>query len=223
MKKMFWLILAAIIYYPSVAQKVTVEEYEDNNQKGYLVFIENKPEVVGDFLTKYFKSFGNVRYRDNIYLITDLDHREFPFPTIEVYSSLAKVNGITKASVWLADSLMDQQMYSEKLEKLWYAFGFDFYTSLKQQEIDESIQALQFAEKQFQKLEKDSLGLQKDLTKNIDKRAKLEQELKNNALEHEQLLIEITQNKSNKDSLLITLEKIKKLIEIKEREKREIE
>lgn len=223
MKKMFWLILAVFIYYPSAAQEVTVKEYEDNDEKGFLIFLEKDPKVVGDFINKYFKSYGNVRYRNDIYLISDLNHPEFPFPEIEVYSNLKKVNGVTKASVWLADSIMAQDVYADKLEGLWHVFAVDFYKSLKQQEIDESFRALRYAEKQFQRLEKDSLSLQKSMTKNIAEKAKLEEELRNNALNYGHLLEEIDKNVAAKDSVLITLDKIKRLIEVQEREKKAIE
>lgn len=223
MKKMFWLLLTAIICNPSVAQKVTVKEYEDNDEKGYLVFLEKDPIAVGDFLNSYFKSYGKIKFKGDVYTITELNHPEFPFPELTVFTNLKNVNATTKASVWLPDSIMSQKVYSDKLEGLWYAFAVDFYKNLKQQEIEESLRALRYAEKQFQRLEKDSLGLQKDITKNVEEKARLEEELRTNALNYTTLLQKIKDNEAAKDSMLITLDKIKRLIELQEKEKKEIE
>ena len=43
MKKLFFILIAAILFYPAAAQKVTVKDYEDNRQKGYLIFLEKDP------------------------------------------------------------------------------------------------------------------------------------------------------------------------------------
>ena len=223
MKKMFLLSLAAIFYYPSAAQKVTVEEYVTEDQNGYQVFLEKEPETVANFLDDYFKSYGKVKYRNNIYTLSQLNHMEFPFPEVEVYSQLRNKDDKTKALVWLPDSVMEQEVYASKLKSLWYIFAIDFYKHLKQQEINESLRALNYAEKQFQRLEKDSLGLQKDLEKNSIEKAKLEEELKINELNHKVLLQKIENNSAAQDSILVTLEKIRRLIELQEKEKKAIE
>lgn len=223
MKKMFFILMAAILFYPAAAQKVTIKEYEDNSQKGYLTFLEKDPATVGKFINDYFRQFGKVKFRENIYTLTELSHRYFPFPEIIVFTKIKEVDGTTKTSFWIADSLMSLDVYKEKLQKLAHVFSVDFYKAMKQQEIDESLRALRFAEKQYQKFERDSLGLQNDIKKNIEEKAKLEQALKDNELNKKALEQKIIDNKADKDSLIITLEKIKRLIEVKEREKKAIE
>lgn len=223
MKKMFFTLLMSSILISATAQKVIVTNYVEKDTKGYSVTLISEKDRVNNFISQYFKETGKVRLRDEIYTISALSRADFPFPEITIFSKTKTVNGETKAIVWLPDSLNADEKYSIKLKELWHTFGLDFYRILAQEEIDKTSRALRYAEKQFQRLEKGSLKLKNNLVKNKEEKIKLEEALKTNALNHDILLQKIANNKEAKDSVLMAIEKIRKLVEVQEEKKRAIQ
>lgn len=223
MYKKFFLLLICCYAYIANAQEIVIDTYEKNGQKGYQVLLEHQQDKVDDFLSSYFKSYGKVRSRGGIYTISNLSRADFPYPDVTLFSETKRKSNKTNAIVWIADSLFQQDHYAQKLNDLWYSFAVDFYRDLVQQEIDESTQALKYAEKQFHRLEKDSLNLQSDIEKNRKEKLKLEEALKMNEVNHTVLLKSIENNANTKDSVTVAIQKIKRLIELQERKKNAIE
>lgn len=223
MYKKFFLLLVGSFYYAAHAQEININRYEENGRNGYQVILENEADKVEDFLSSYFKGYGKVRGRGGTYTISNLSRADFPFPDITLFSEIQRKGINSKAVVWMADSLFEQKNYSQKLNELWYTFSVDFYRQIVQQSIDESLKALRYAEKQIGRLEKDSLNLQSDLIKNRKEKLKLEQALKTNAENRELLLKNIENNSYTKDSVIIAVEKIQRLIKLQEQEKNAIQ
>lgn len=221
-KKLFLLLISCYVYTAN-AQDIIISTYEEKGRNGYQVLVENQPENVNKFLSSYFKSYGKVRSRGGIYTVSNLSRADFPYPEVTIFSEVKNKSNKTNAIVWIADSLIRQEHYAQKLYELWYSFAVDFYKDLVQQEIDESTQALKYAEKQFYRLEKDSLNLRSNIEKNRQEKLKLEEALKSNEVNHTVLLKNIENNAYTKDSVIIAIEKIKRLIELQESKKNAIE
>ena len=130
-----------------------------------------------------------------------------------------------KAQVWLGIDTAEWKTSSsailERIEKLAYQFGVNFYRDQIQKEIDESQRAFEATEKQKVRLTNQVKDLNLRLSNNEQEKNHLEKSLEANSLEHAVLLQKLTNNKKSQDSVANAGVQIKKVLEAqKEKQKK---
>lgn len=210
------------------AQTVTVKEKKEKvrgeTAKGYSTELEGKKDDVSIAWARFLKDLGKVKNPGGLITLTE--------PAIggTVYTKgilYASTDGSDeKATVWigLLDGewvVNDIEIVNKELEKLVYRFGIKFYRDKIQAQIDEAQRAFEAVEKQKQRLINQNKDLNIKLGNNEQEKIHLEKSTEVNKLEHAVLLQKIENNKKSQDSVAITGEQIKKVVEMhKERQRK---
>lgn len=202
------------------AQDIKVEKFSKDNTTGYKVLLLDEQGKADDFLPIYFKNDGRVRNRWGMNEISALTRADFNHPEITLTYEIDEVDEMSRVLFLVSDTVENSIVID--LEKMTYNFGVDFYRFLAQEDIDESLQALAYTERQHQRLLKDSVNLQRNLKDNQDEKVELEEALELNGLNYQVLLQKIENNSQSQDSLLMVMEKIRRLIEVQKKKKEEI-
>jgi DNA repair exonuclease SbcCD ATPase subunit len=190
--------------------------------EGFEVQLDGTLDEVQSQLAKYLKAVGKIKKGE------DADMISLPLINGKNYTSalyvIARDKG--KGAAWLGirptEWPSDMELIKAEIEKLTYDFAVAFSREKIQQQIDESMRALQAVERQQQRL----LNQQKDYTtrlgENRNEKIQLEKSLENNKLQLESLTKKLEQNKKDQDSVAVAGEQIKKVIEMQKERQRNV-
>jgi hypothetical protein len=131
----------------------------------------------------------------------------------------------TSVTVWLGSSILDTDEYSidELLKSSVYDFTKDYYKSVVQKKIDEAERAVSITNRKHQRLLKDSVEYSNKLTSAKNEIIRLEHLVERNQLETKVLDERILVNKNERDSVLIEINKMKRIVEDHKKRKNAIE
>ncbi len=228
-KKLSFLCLLWVLSFTAFSQGVKVEESTvrilTERIDGYRTKLEAPSSEVESYLKSALRDLGKVRDRNTYFQITDVNLYGDRFAERLFFAQL--VTGTQYQSVWFGvDSTglseIGWKVIDEKLQQYCYDFSINFYKDQVQKEIDESEKAEQYVLRQQKKLEKDSVSLLDRIDNNAAELIKLQQAIEDNKAEKELLLQKIKENKIAQDSTVITLDKVRKVIEMQKKKKEEI-
>ena len=221
--------LILILFLPVIAWAQPVIEVIPGTTKvngerypGYKSKIISESKNVEDYLKSHFRSLGKTRERNSYFSLTEATIAEKYHGERFFYAEI--IQGSSVQTVWIgADttdlSLYDWDVMDATLKKWTYDFTVEFYKNEVQEEIDESIKAEQFAEKQHNKLIKESENLANTIQSNEKELIRLQEAIENNKNEHIDLLESIRTNKIEIDSAAVTLDRIRNVVQMLERKK----
>lgn len=215
------LLLAGVLAH---AQKVTVssnsERINGKNYEGYSTELTGSLEEVNTALTKYLKTFGKVKVTGNQFQVTEPQVNLTKY--VNPFFASSKVKG-ANVTVWIGASEESDSTKSIRgeLEKITYNFGVKFYKDKIQVDVDESLRALNAAEKQQQRFVLEAKNLVSRQEMNAKEKVRLEKALVNNTQDSANLVTALAKNKLSQDSVAIATEQIKKMVELhKERQRK---
>lgn len=221
-----WLCLILSISMPAWSQTMKVKKEElrvkGESAPGYAVDLDGKADEVNTALNKYLKALGKVRQSEGLIVLTESTINGIGYKNA-VYASTREQGATTQAWIGARKSEWAEGTdgVNKDLEKLIYEFGVKFYKDRIQVQIDESIRALNAVEKTQQRLVTQNRDLNTKLEDNKREKIQLEKATENNKLENETLLKKIEKNKHDQDSMVVTNEQVKKVVEMhKERQKK---
>ena len=141
---------------------------------------------------------------------------------VNPFFASSKVKG-ANVTVWIGASEESDSTKSIRgeLEKITCNFGVKFYKDKIQVDVDESLRALNAAEKQQQRFVLEAKNLVSRQEMNAKEKVRLEKALVNNTQDSANLVTALAKNKLSQDSVAIATEQIKKMVELhKERQRK---
>lgn len=225
------LILASTITLISTylhAQRVMVEpsaeRVKSEQVQGYVSTLDATKKEIDDAWSKFSKNLGKSRSSGEFIEIRDA------VIDVQVYTGKSIFCKITEQGkgikVWMGISEKDWgDDYSKAepfMERLLKEFSVKFYQDRVLAEINESEKALRFAERQQSRLGGEKNDLELKLEENQREKMQLERAINNNQLQNHVLIQKLENNKKSQDSLAISLEKIKRMIELQKEKLRQI-
>jgi hypothetical protein len=186
-------------------------EYAD----GYEVELQSTAEEADGAINKLMKSFGKTKQGEDYVVVAE--------PTINgtlyaapVYARTKQIGNMVSAWVGIRTKEWDSNVenLNKDLERLMYDFGVNFHKEKIQKQIDESMRALQAVERQQQRLTNQNRDLNTRVEDNKREKIQLEKSIENNKVELETLTKKLEKNKKDQDSVAISGEQIKKVIEM---------
>ena len=217
LKSAFVIILSLAVvnvYSQTVTVKKETARIKGENQDGYATDLEGNEDNINSALIKYLKTFGKTKQTSDYITVTEatINGRTYAQPIYGVIKTKDK-----GAQAWLGinpkEWPSDADDVSKQLEGLVRDFGVQFYRDKIQAQIDESNRALQAVERQQQRFTNQNRDLNTKLEDNKREKLQLEKAIVNNKLEYETLLNKIAKNIKDQDSIKISNEQIKKVIE----------
>ena len=229
--KKFTIVLMVVLWSMSVIgqHKIEtnndIEKINDDKYPGVSSFVTGDDDDVEKAWRKYLKDFGKVKERKTYFELTEVTLADTYYESRIFYANMG--SGEKVQTVWLgADttgmSMAEWYTLSEVIQKHVYNFVENYYKDKVQEEIDESIKAEDYNEKQLKKFEKEEDDLKTQLKNNEKELIRLEQAIIDNKKEHEELLEKIEKNKVDQEDTAVSLEKIKKVIELQKEKKEAI-
>jgi len=215
--------------YITHAQTVSVtkqqERVKGENTDGYALELDVAPrEEVSSAWVRYLKESGKLKNSGDLISITEPVIGGTVYAKGIVYATATGSENKSKVWIGLKESewtVNDIQIVYKELEALTYRFGVKFYRDKIQAQIDEVGQASAAVDKQQQRLVNQNKDLMLKLSNNEKEKIRLEKALEANKLEHEALLIKISNNKTSQDSVANAGVQIKKVGEMhKERQRK---
>lgn len=218
---------AMLISLSAMAQTVKVNpksnRIKGNACTGFGAELDGKASLVEDALVKFLKDYGKPR--------TTSDYVSVSAPTLggTTYDGKTLYGTVSgddkKAQVWMGIDTAEWQSSSDaaldRIEKMIYQFGVNFYRDQIQREIDESQRAFDATEKQKLRLTNQSKDLALQLSNNEQERVHLEKQLESNAFEKAVLQQKLLNNKKSQDSVANAGLQIKKVLDAqKEKQKK---
>ncbi len=228
-KKFLILVIFGSLAISLPAQSIKVKKekarVKGENVEGFEVELPGSYGAIHSDFTKFLKTFGKTRGSDPIN-VTGV--------TLGTGTTTSTVYGVVKekekdkfSQAWLGirkeewpEGDYDKGM--KELEKMIYDFGKQYHQEKVQDEIDESITALNAVEKQQQRLVNENKNLTMKLEDNKREKLQLEKALENNKVEYESLLLKIDNNKNAQDSVAQAGVQIKKVIESQKQKKKKV-
>jgi hypothetical protein len=215
----------------ATAQKVMVEKQIKNvatgEGTGFGTTLEGPREQVAQAWTKFLKDVGRAKSSGEWTTLTEVAIGGAQYAKGTLFT---QTKGDEKAGqVWIglipADwqgQVNDLDIVYRELDQLVYRFGVSFYRDKIQLQINEAQQAVDAVERQAQRLINESKSLANKLTNNEQEKIRLENALKENALEHAVLLQKIENNKKAQDSVAQATVKIKKVVDLHRERQRQV-
>lgn len=226
MKNCFATLISLVLYGFSFSQAIEIkEDVEKINGERYPGFstkvsadvykLENSVKMV-------LRDLGKMRERNTYFTITDVEIGGIEYGERNFYAEIKRSDAIH--TFWFgvdttAIVSQDWDYLSSSMKSFTYNFVIDFYKSLVQEEIDESLQAESYMVKKQKRLIKNKTDMEDELLKNKEDLIDLQNAIEENKLRHEVLVQKIKDNSFEQDSTLISLEKIRQVIKIKEQKK----
>jgi predicted RNase H-like nuclease (RuvC/YqgF family) len=217
MKKIYLLFfsLSVVVGYAQNV-KVTKETVRLKGEaaEGFEVQLDGTYGEVESQLNKYLKAIGKSKKSEDAYAyaLPVINGKNYTSPVYAV------VRDKGKGAAWLGirptEWPGDTKEVSKDLERMVYDFAVNFYKDKIQNQIDESMRALQAVERQQQRLTNQEKDFTNRLTDNKNEKLQLEKSLENNKLQFESLTKKLAQNKKDQDSIAVATEQIKKVIEM---------
>ena len=186
--------------------------------------MDGKADDVENSLIKFLKDYGKPR--------ATTDYVSVNGPTLggsfyEGKTLYATVTGDDKrAQVWLgidtAEWKTSSSSVTDRIEKMAYQFGVNFYKEQIQKEIDETQRAYDATEKQKLRLTNQVKDLNLRLSNNEQEKIHLEKSLEANSLEHAVILQKLENNKKSQDSVANAGLQIKKMLDAKKEKQKKV-
>ena len=228
MKKLLTAVFLSFVFLNMFGQEIEVKEYNakilENRYPGFRVRISGNADHVESFLKKTLREAGKMRERNTYFQITDMNLNGNYFEDRNFYAQINSQE--TFHSVWVGVDTTGLGSSSVALlsdiENFVYDLGINFYKSEVQQEIDESEKAEQFMLRQQNRLNRDSVSLQNQLQSNEKELIRLQEAIEANKIEHEELLKKIETNHNELDNSIISLDKIRKTLDVQRKKKDKI-
>lgn len=218
---------AMLISLSAVAQTVKVNSktnrIKGNACAGFAVDLDAKSTLAEDALVKFLKDYGKPRSTSDF---VSVSAPTFGGSTYDGKTLYATVSGDDKkAQVWIGIDTAEWRSSSsaslERIEKMAYQFGVNFYRDQIQKEIDESQRAFDATEKQKLRLTNQSKDLNLQLSNNEQERVQLNKQLETNVFEKAVLQQKLLNNKKSQDSVANAGLQIKKVLDAqRERQKK---
>lgn len=219
---------AMLISLSAVAQTVKVNSKSNrikgNACAGFSLELDGKADDVENSLVKFLKEYGKPR--------SSTDYVSVTGPTLggSFYDGKTLYATVTgddkKAQVWLGVDTAEWKTSSvsalDRIEKMAYQFGVNFYKEQIQKEVDESQRAFDATEKQKTRLANQVKDLNLQLSNNEQEKVHLEKSLEANSLEHAVLLQKIANNKKSQDSVANAGMQIKKILDAKKEKQKKV-
>ncbi len=228
-KKFSFLVILTLLAFQLAAQSIKVKKekarIKGENVEGYEVELAGSFNAIQSAFTKYLKTMGKVRGGEPITLTG---------ASLGTSSTTSTVYGVVKekekdkfSQVWLGIRKEewpegDYDKGNKELEKIIYNFAVQYNQGVIQEDIDESITALNAVEKQQQRLLTENKNLNMKLEDNKREKLQLEKSLENNKLNYETLLKNIEANKYAQDSVAQAGVQIKKVMEAQKEKKKKV-
>lgn len=209
------------------AQKATVhaqkEKINEDNIKGYKSTIKGPAEDIIDQWTKNLRSMGKYRERGTYSVVTNFSIDELLFEDSTLYATSQSDD--TSVTVWLGSAMADGDGYSieEFLKSTVYDFTIKFHRSVVQKQIDQAERAVSITTKRHQRLLKDSVEFSNKLVSTEKEIVRLEQLVERNQLQTKVLDEKLFVNKNERDSVLLEIGKMKKIVDGHKKRKNKIE
>jgi hypothetical protein len=206
-----------------------VKEYQKIkgvSAQGHSVEVEGTLEDVTGSLSKFLRTFGRLKFAADPITVVEyvIGSEEYHTP----FYATTRSDGRTTVA-WLGILYQDwtdtakAKSLEKELNRLAYDFGVKYYRDKVQVEIDESLRSMQTVERMKQKLTNENLNLNIKLENNKKEREHLEKAMDVNKLEYLNILTKLNQNKSSQDSLVIVLDRVKKVVELQKEKQRRID
>ena len=225
MKKLWILLLFSPFF---VFSQTRIEVSEASNKvngeryQGFKARISATADELEDFLKSEFREKGKTRERNTYYSLTEATFDGDYFGERMFYATIDRGNETQTFWMGVDDSALSEKEIrniQDMLEDYVYGFCVNFYKHLVQLEIDESIKAQQFTERQIRRLDRDSVQLVTGISDNERELIRLQEAIEANKLEKIVLQQKLVDNKVAQDSTAISLEQIKKVIEALKKKK----
>jgi hypothetical protein len=221
MKRSFFFAVLFVMTLSVSAQKVTVaarsQKVNNENADGYSSDLDAKSDDIQIALAKFLKESGKTKTNGEMTVVTD------PVINGTLYEKKGFLYGTSvgsdvKTRVWIGIirsqwSTEEADVILKEVEQMVYRFGIKFYRDQIQKQIDEAQQAADAVTKQTQRTTNEGKQLQTKLVANDQEKIKLDKALEANKLEDLVLKQKIVNNKKSLDSLSMSAEKIKKVID----------
>ncbi|HMP99278.1 MAG TPA: hypothetical protein PKC24_05805 [Cyclobacteriaceae bacterium] len=228
MKKLIFLLTACVMYSYGFSQRVTVvkatEKIKSDQVEGAQAQMDASKKELEDAWLKFVKGWGKSKSSGELIEIRDAIIDGESYSGKIVY---AKVTDLGKSSViWMGIREKDwDENYTKVnpfMDRLVKEFCVKFYQEKILAEISESEKALRFAERQQGRLLSEQGDLNLKLEENEREKIQLERSINNNALQNQVLKQKIENNKNSQDSISISLEKIKRMIDMQRERLRQV-
>lgn len=217
--------LAISLSAQSIKVKKEKARVKGENVEGFEVELPGSYGNIHSDFTKFLKTFGKTRGSDPINVTG---------ASLGTGTTTSPVYGVVKekekdkfSQAWLGirkDEWPegDYEKGMKELEKMIYDFARQYHQDEVQDDINESVTALNAVEKQQQRLVTENKNLTMKLEDNKREKLQLEKALENNKVEYESLLLKIDNNKNAQDSVAQAGVQIKKVIESQKEKKKKI-
>lgn len=228
-KKFLILIILGSLVFPLQGQSIKVKKekarIKGENIDGFEVELPGSYGDIHSDFTRFLKTFGKTRGNDPINVTG---------ASLGTSTTTSTMYGVVKekekdkfSQAWLGirkeewpEGDYDKGM--KELEKMIYDFAKQYHQDEVQDQIDESVTALNAVEKQQQRLVTENKNLNTKLEDNKREKLQLEKSLENNKLEYESLLLKIENNTHAQDSVAQAGIQIKKVIESQKEKKKKV-
>ncbi len=228
MKRLVFVISALLISSTLFAQRVLVEKgterVKSDQVEGYQSQIDASKQELETAWMKFARELGKNKSSGDFIEIRDAVIDGQVYQGKIVYSKITDNN--KSATLWLGirekDWDDDYSKIEPFMERLVKEFSVRFYQERIMAEINESEKALRFAERQQARIINDKSDLQLKLEENERERMQLERSLNNNQLQNQVLKQKIENNIKSQDSISVSLEKIKRMIEMQRERMRQV-
>lgn len=214
--------LMTVVSAISFSQTVTVTESDklvDKIQRtGGLITLELDKKMVLDLWKKQLKEYGKVSKDGNVITVEQAQMPTITSSAVKIYTVIES-SGNHSCQVWMAIDAGDAFVTKthtkwSALDKIMHDFGISAYTDDINAQIADAESALEKASKTYDKTVKDGDKLKTDMDRNIQRKADLEQQLKDNADEKLQLESDITANTKEQESTSQEVDKMKEALDL---------
>jgi len=228
MKKLVFIVLVIICNSPIYAQRVYVqagkEKIKSAELDGYKSELDANKKEVQDAWLKFAKNIGKSKSTGDVIELNDVVIDGEIYTGKTVYAKV--IDNGKSATIWMGIREKDwDENYTKVepfMERLVKEFSVRFYQEKIMAEISESEKALRFAERQQGKILNDLNDLKLKLEENERERIQLERSLNNNQLQNQVLRQKIENGNKSQDSISVSLEKIKRMIEMQRERMRQV-
>jgi len=220
--KIFFVIV--ILPFSVLSQTVTTKKessrIDGQNSDGYQVELSASADEVKPSLVKYLKTFARTRNSGEYITVVNpvINGKTF---TGTLYATTKQPGNIVAVWMGFRSGGEEEPDLDSNLRTLVHNFGVTFYREKIQQQIDESVRALQAVEKQQMRLVNQNKDLNNKIENNKREKIELEKSLAENGIELETLTQKLAANGKAQDSVAVAAEQIKKMMEAhKERQRK---
>jgi len=220
----------AIIFIGSatlLAQKVNVsahtERVNEERIEGFKSKIDGDVDDIISQWTKHLRSLGKYRAKGTYSAVVNFSIDNILFEDSTIYATVSSDE--SSATVWMGSKMesTDEYSVSEYLKSSVYNFSKRYYMSVVQRQIDEAERAVQITNRRHQRLVKDSVEYVYKRNSSKNEIVRFKQLIEKNELEIIVLDEKLIVNKNERDSVLVEVGRMKKIVDQHKKRKNLIE